>query len=790
MNTDASRDLTQPESSPKMLRRKLIAGVATLALALGMVAVTATSASAHHNTITATVSCTTDYKYQIDWSVTNSESNKTETITASNRTAAVSVGSTLGLSETKIFPEIVTDPINATLTLTGKWTLPGTTDVTTTNSGSVTKGSFPDCDPQHVPVTLCHATPPATGANGWVAITVDDDAVVTGPGHNSHDADIIPAFMYWAKVSGVWTQLSYPGKNLGTVFSGFTGAQIAAAGCAPTVTAAAPTFTPAVCTAAGVAGDGSYTIPATVGVQYSVRLNGSGPYSDVSAGTVSVPIGTSIQVKAVGLPSWVSLTGTHEWSYTWVSPGDCIVTVAPVAPSAAAISECGTYGSITLPTTTGVVYELTSGDGMQGVWEVTATPAAGYKFDGAQSVTFGGNLGYYTECVSPAPPTFTDAECTGPGEYSDGSYTIPSTEGVTYQVKIGDEAWVEVAAGTYPVSVFPTTVQIKAIADDDYTLEDYDGPWSHTFESAGTCLVSSSPVEPTVTSISECGMYGSVTFDDTIGVVYEFTVGDGTHGLWEVTATPAEGYRFDGEQQSVTFSGDLGKYTKCVTAVEATFADSECVLGIVTSGTFTIPDVEGVQYIVKINDAGFTDYSAGTYDAADGDVVVIQATELAGYTLTGDTEWSHTFADVGECDIPTLGLAVPSVSSAPITCSVAGSYTVGAEINGEHVVWTLEGSDTPIPFGTYPVATAQVITLVASSNDPVHFGLADIDSNEWINPTVLKFVAPSTAQCGKLTTLALTGSGGSMLGIGLAGGLLFLGVAGIYMRRRYGVNTK
>ncbi len=774
-----------------MLRKKLIAGVAALAIALGMVAITATSASAHHNTINATVTCTTDFKYQVNWSVENSETDKTETITLSNRTLTpTAVGATLTAKNTpggtKVFTEVLTTKINATLTLSAEWS----NGVTHTDSGSITKGSFPDCDPQHVPVTICHATPPDTAANGWEEITVDDDAIVTSGHNEQHDKDIIPAFTYWAKNGdGVWSQLSFPGKNLGTVFSGFTGAQILAAGCAPTVAATAPIFTPAECTAPGVAGDGSYTIPSTAGVQYSVRLNNTGGYSDKAAGTYSVPVGTYIQVKAVGLPSWISLTGTASWSYTFLSPGDCIRTVTPVEPTVVSITECDMTGSVTLPTTTGVVYELTAGNGETGVWEVTATPATGYKFDGAQSVTFGGDLGEFTECVSPAPPTFVDSECTGPGTYTDGSYTIPTTEGVSYEVKIGDESWVTVAAGTYPVTVFPTTIQVKAVADEHYTLDDYDGPWDHTFESAGKCLVSSSPVEPDVTSITECGMVGSVEFPDTIGVVYEFTVGDGTHGAWEVTATPAAGYVFEGEQ-TVVFSGDVGMYTDCVTPKIPTFADSECEAGVVTSGTFTIPETEGVQYSVSINGSEYSDYAAGTYEAADGDLVEVQATAMPTYTVTGDDYWSHEFADVGECELPTLGLAVPSYSSVQLTCFAAGSYTVGGAINGEHVVWTLEGDDTVIPFGTYPVTTAKTVTLVASSDDPEHYGLADLDSNEWVNPVVLTFDAPNAALCGDLTTLALTGSGVSVLGIALAGGLVFLGAAGIYMHRRYTVTIK
>jgi hypothetical protein len=96
--------------------------------------------------------------------------------------------------------------------------------------------------PHNRKVTLCHARPPATAASGWVQITVSTNAV-THAGHDRHAADIIPAFDYYNHRSAA----HYPGKNLATVFSGETGAQILAAGCrltaqpTPTRTSVRPT---------------------------------------------------------------------------------------------------------------------------------------------------------------------------------------------------------------------------------------------------------------------------------------------------------------------------------------------------------------------------------------------------------------------------------------------------------------------------------------------------------------------------------------------------------------------
>jgi hypothetical protein len=60
--------------------------------------------------------------------------------------------------------------------------------------------------PEHL-VTICHATPPDTAAQGWVQITVDVASVgYQQSGHQSeHDADIIPPWSYG--------DFDYPGKG-------------------------------------------------------------------------------------------------------------------------------------------------------------------------------------------------------------------------------------------------------------------------------------------------------------------------------------------------------------------------------------------------------------------------------------------------------------------------------------------------------------------------------------------------------------------------------------------------
>jgi len=93
--------------------------------------------------------------------------------------------------------------------------------------------AFATKPPEHK-VTICHATPPDTAAQGWHSITVDVASVgYQHSGHqDQHDADIIPA---WSYTDADGNTVSYAGKNLGDLgafgFPGVNGADVLEAGC-------------------------------------------------------------------------------------------------------------------------------------------------------------------------------------------------------------------------------------------------------------------------------------------------------------------------------------------------------------------------------------------------------------------------------------------------------------------------------------------------------------------------------------------------------------------------------
>lgn len=119
-----------------------VSRVVTLVLAVGFAVVgVAGAASAHHNTITGTVTCKTGGGWSVAWKVVNSE-QITETITASNRTNVVPVGTQLTAAQTRTFTETVTTKPTAPLKLelSARWS----NGTTATNSGSIPVSSFAD----------------------------------------------------------------------------------------------------------------------------------------------------------------------------------------------------------------------------------------------------------------------------------------------------------------------------------------------------------------------------------------------------------------------------------------------------------------------------------------------------------------------------------------------------------------------------------------------------------------------------------------------------------------------
>jgi hypothetical protein len=149
-----------------------------------------------------------------------------------------------------------------------------------------------------------------------------------------------------------------------------------------------------------------------------------------------------------------------------------------------------------------------------------------------------------------------------------------------------------------------------------------------------------------------------------------------------------------------------------------------------------------------------------------------------------------TAQELANCDLPTFDLVMPKVSSVQPTCTADGSFTLGVEAgyNPAYVKWIVDGVAN-VASGTYPVTTSRTVTIVAVPVAPHGFEFG------WNQPAPIKFTVPNKAVCGDLPTfdlptLAYTGSGtDGGAGLLFAGGLLVLGAAGVYSRRRWAARS-
>lgn len=342
--------------------------------------------------------------------------------------------------------------------------------------------------------------------------------------------------------------------------------------------------------------------------------------------------------------------------------------------------------------------------------------------------------------------------------------------------------------GTDDYSVTATANKNAEFGDAPYLSKTFTGVLLGPIDPTDKrCELPTDPETPDAFAITECGSYGSLSYANQDEVLYTLTEGDGIQGYWKVTATPRDGYYFSTEEQSKTYEGNLGVYTDCATPLPAEFTDTECAeslldseepvtasVGFVIPGYFVIPDRTGVQYSVSINGSAFTDYAAGSYDVVDGDYVVVHATAQLGYTLEGTTEWSHTFAVLGVCDLPTKAEVLATASATNATCAADGSITV---VPAEHVLYYLDGA--PLTAASTPRAAGSY-TVTAATDNPLDYTI--IGQKEW----VLQIAAAS----GCATVLAMTGGTMSYLGLSIGGGLLFLGVVAFYIRRRSGMTSE
>ena len=688
--------------------KKLLAGVAALALALGGVALTSMSASAHNGALDGTVACQTDGTYTVTWTftMTNTPTNDHATVKVSGFTPANTTVSGGG----------------------GKWV--GTDFVLSTPDGA-------NGTPIHLgnyTVTFTQAGIPGTATAASATAYVD-----------------------WYEWSGHAT--SYPKtKTL-------------AGTCNVTIPPTAPTFTPSVCNGPGTSTTPSYFVPVTDHVKYYVKVGDASSYpaQPTATGTYNPTTGQKIWVKAVPDQGYTFAGGAtkQEWSQTFDSAGDCTSHVTPGAPSytesvcTGALTESG--GSFKVTGTTGVNYEY-SFSSATGPWTPLSNGTSGpatagstvylhaiaqphYALDGTttwnHTFTIAGSPTPCFQKVPPVAPDFTEAVCTTPGQSTLPSYTIHATTGVLFTVTVNGQP-ASNAPGIHYVS-YGDTVVVSADGDiaNGYILTDGPQTWGPTtFAAEKDCLVEATPVTPAFTSgiCTAPGQSSDSTFQvfAAAHVSYQYsldnatwlpaaagsaiTVPAGSHVF--VRANPDSGYQILGQR---SWDQQLVNPGPCLVEAfpgDPLFVDGACTApGQSTLGSFEIIAADHVSYEYSFDNSTWLPAAVGVHDAPAGSHVYLRANPEAGYTILVPNTWDHQFTTPGDCLVETTplepGVTAQSCDATNGGTLVDGYITIPAGNLPSHVSYFISGAPAApgnhvLKPGSYVVtATAEVgYTLV------------------------------------------------------------------------------
>ena len=485
--------------------------------------------------------------------------------------------------------------------------------------------------------------------------------------------------------------------------------------------------------------------------------------------TVTVWIDNAVQTDITfqstynAVYNFANSTAVHTWrvkvfafdssAYSFDTSGSstpCVVATTPTFnPPTCTGPGTSSTGAYTIPVTPGVKYQvkLNSGsfaDKSAGTYGVAvgtivrlrAVALAGFTLSGTSEwgpVTYTA-VGDCLVPTVPAAPSFTPAVCTGPGTFGMGSYTIPTTVGVTYQTKFSDGgSYADSAAGTFLVPV-GTIVYVRAVAVTGYALTGASTWGPYTFVSPGACLVTAVPTEPSFVD-AVCtgpGTYGQGSYGipSVAGVQYQVSVNGSTFanvaaGTYPVDvgasvavkAVPLAGYALSGLTEWSHSYGSPGACLEQAFPTAPAYGPGICSgPGTFFPGSYTIPTVTGVKYQVDLNGGGFADVAGGVHSVSVGTMVTIRAVALTGYTLSGTTSWSpFTIVSSGDCLVDVTSTApsfAPAACTAPGTYS-PGSFTIPAVAGVQYEVDVNGGGYANVGAGTYPVPVGTVVTIKA-----------------------------------------------------------------------------
>ena len=433
--------------------------------------------------------------------------------------------------------------------------------------------------------------------------------------------------------------------------------------CRGAVVPAMPTVTQPQCVQGepGQAGEGGFTLPA----------DGNGITYTRDGNTVIATLNTD-EYKWGELPEgWrvdEGQPGVATYTVQYQSPGDCLVTVTPVAPE---VGEWVCTGpgaaeapSVSLAETKGLTYRYDEESK-----RVVATLEEGYQFpeevsgwaiDGASAyfeVDFGTAPPCLVEKSVETAPSVTAATCAAPGHL-----VLPASEFYSWTGDTKD------TVGNHTVT---------AVAAQGYVLTGTKS-WTLHVPSAGEGLDCRGTVTPTVPSIEQAVCTGpgtssqpAVDLPSTPGLTYSYDEASST-----VTATADSAHKLAGQLPEGWVAGSD---TSASYKVDLT-SPGDCLEQVTPAApTFTEPDCKHPNGAAAVyTDTDAVDYTR-TGALRQGGTVTVTAAPKPGYTFPAGFEatWTHTFVD---------GIVCGTEAVKPPAHHATGSKAPGAQVLGTEAV--------------------------------------------------------------------------------------------------------
>jgi hypothetical protein len=534
------------------------------------------------------------------------------------------------------------------------------------------------------------------------------------------------------------------------------------------------------------------------------------------------------------------IPGSWGVAYKLVQGPAC---ATPAVPTESDV--CNVGGTITIDAAVGVVYSLngnpvdtSSGSatfsGLNGVNTVTAAPAAGYLLTGYPSGGWSFNIN--TDCTATYSSS-GDCIATDSGSQEDVSLSLvnPTSTGATFVVTSGDAT--VTPTGSYYVPADSTTVvDVGSVSDSGgtFSVSVNGGDAIDVVIDSFTGCIPSTPADPTFTALTCTGstaVGGSISTDGNPNLTYTLNGPDGftpvafpsspstpiitglAAGDYTVDVVANPGFVLSGATSfPVSITLDAVDCTGTPQTPQVSWTLPECVPDVhLTTGQFNAADTEeqglfsitpnsNVDYTIS-NGGPFTAVPASPFTEPDGTYSIVgtltPAAIAAGFTFTdpgvGDSYTLNadktiaTWSDIEFGPLfcpPTLATWNAGATSSDATCAAPNvgtitlNHSAGQADEVDYVV-TNDATSHVVYSGT---GSADTVLQVA----PGHYTVTASAHNAGdgisgdAGPYHVVVVAAGLL-CGNL---AFTGGTIGWFGFALAGGMLFLGIAFLYMKRR------